>query len=373
MAQLMSDTRLMQQVDVFASLLEEKCNFLEHLTAAFWHRLAAAIDIKPSVLRDLVIRGSHTMRGYIDLKIFSVVSDYPWCLAVGNLSDNVAGLAEQEEPPADQVAFKLWTLLSIGMSRAEVQKVLLLLSSCSCTSYFTEKQHASTSLVRRHHDYAISSLVCRAYMHTLSNLQPSISGFGCLLPCKKQLLETFEASPGLRQLLPSGAREEKELSQLRISISKLLATNVNYITGRQLFLSTLMQQRRSGLPHIRMHCMSRQDIMAEHGQVWNSLTQARRNYYEERANEVRRQKQASLDESLALTTAKLRDNCAAPSSSQDRAGSMKISLANFTAQDLQQLQKLYDSKIFNKSTLQEKRRQALTCPLPLSQERFDQV
>eukprot|EP00971_Amphidinium_carterae_P196326 3895495-Amphidinium_carterae.1 len=41
MAQLMSDARLLQQVDVLTSLLSDKCSFLEKLSAAFWERLAS--------------------------------------------------------------------------------------------------------------------------------------------------------------------------------------------------------------------------------------------------------------------------------------------------------------------------------------------
>eukprot|EP00971_Amphidinium_carterae_P166432 3298377-Amphidinium_carterae.1 len=87
MAELMSDSRLMQLVDVFATIfgqIAEKRKYLAHLSAAFWQTLAAFVN-----------------------KPFSVVSEYP-----------VATLA----------------------ALAELR---------SCTSYYTEKQHAATSLVRR--------------------------------------------------------------------------------------------------------------------------------------------------------------------------------------------------------------------------------
>eukprot|EP00971_Amphidinium_carterae_P340691 6479140-Amphidinium_carterae.2 len=167
MADLMRDGRLMQQLDVLEATLNEKCHYLEHLTANFWETMGTFVALTPTVLRDMVLRGMQTIRGYIELKIFSTARDFPWCLSVGNLSDNVAALAKRDDPPSDMVSYKLWKLLSLGMDRSEIERVLYLLSSCSCTSHFTEKQHASTTLVRRHHDFGPGSLMSRAFMHTL--------------------------------------------------------------------------------------------------------------------------------------------------------------------------------------------------------------
>eukprot|EP00971_Amphidinium_carterae_P278441 5527283-Amphidinium_carterae.1 len=122
MAQLMSDARLMQQVDVLTSLLSDKCSFLEKLSAAFWERLASVVSMQPRLLRDLVIRGVHTIRGYLELKIFSVVCQYPWCLAVGSLSDNVTALAALPVAPADNVAFRLWNLLKLGTAPTDIEQ-----------------------------------------------------------------------------------------------------------------------------------------------------------------------------------------------------------------------------------------------------------
>eukprot|EP00971_Amphidinium_carterae_P005325 106305-Amphidinium_carterae.1 len=50
---------------------------------------------------------------------------------------------------------------------------------------------------------------------------------------------------------------------------------------------------------------------------------------------------------------------------------MKISLARFSSHELGQLQKLHESDIISKSTLREKRKEAIRCPQPLSDAAFD--
>eukprot|EP00971_Amphidinium_carterae_P245257 4870397-Amphidinium_carterae.1 len=122
MADLMRDGRLMQQIDVFEATLNQKCEYLEHLTASFWTTLGGFVGLKPTVLRDMVIRGMQTIRGYIELKIFSVAQQYPWSLATGNLADNVSTLASLPEPPSDTVACKLWKLLMLGMGQDKLEQ-----------------------------------------------------------------------------------------------------------------------------------------------------------------------------------------------------------------------------------------------------------
>eukprot|EP00971_Amphidinium_carterae_P172426 3417990-Amphidinium_carterae.2 len=90
MADLNRDGRLMQQIDVFELTLNEKCHYLEHLTASFWTTLGGLVALQPTVLRDMVIRGMQTIRGYIELNIFSVAQQYPWSLATRNLAENVS-------------------------------------------------------------------------------------------------------------------------------------------------------------------------------------------------------------------------------------------------------------------------------------------
>eukprot|EP00971_Amphidinium_carterae_P290346 5764751-Amphidinium_carterae.1 len=111
--------------------------------------------------------------------------------------------------------------------------------------------------------------------------------------------------------------------------------------------------------------------MAEHGEVWNSISQARRDWYEKRAGQVRAHTQASLDEALVVAKERLSTTLADTADSKDGGGSMKLSLTHFSSTDMEKLDTLYGSDIFTSSVMREKRKQATSCPPPLSQQRFD--
>eukprot|EP00971_Amphidinium_carterae_P129697 2568872-Amphidinium_carterae.1 len=110
-----------------------------------------------------------------------------------------------------------------------------------------------------------------------------------------------------------------------------------------------MQQRRTGLHHVRVHRMDRQAIMAEHGEVWKNISQARRDWYDKRACQVRAHTQTSLHEALVVAKERLSSTLADTAESKDGGGSMKLSLTHFSSTDMQKLDTLYGSDIFTAS------------------------
>eukprot|EP00971_Amphidinium_carterae_P327956 6459574-Amphidinium_carterae.4 len=177
MQHVMQDARVFCNVPDLEALLLEEASFVEELDSGVWDKLALLTCLAPMKLRDVVLRGSHVALAYVYRKVIDELMRAPFSLAVGDLSQNIRELAAVVAPgPSDSLSQKLWTcLVHEGRDQSELVRVLELLRHCSCTSYFAERQHASTALVKRSHPaYDSNLLSCRAYLHTcrLQNLSP---------------------------------------------------------------------------------------------------------------------------------------------------------------------------------------------------------
>eukprot|EP00971_Amphidinium_carterae_P122196 2419574-Amphidinium_carterae.1 len=149
--------------------ISEKCHYREHVTANIWSTLRGFVVLKP-ILRDMVIRGMQTTRGYIELKIFRVAR-----LEIF-LTMSPHWLACLNHRPSRWRANYVF-FLALGMGHDQLDKIFIVVLFLHIALY--RKQHASTSLVRRHHEYGVASLMSRAYMHTLRfsdfGHQPSVT------------------------------------------------------------------------------------------------------------------------------------------------------------------------------------------------------
>ena len=89
-------------------------------------------------------------------------------LAVGNIEENLKGLASLAEPPMeDPVARKIWCLCDDGCEKAKLMEGIVLLQHLGWSSTTVEQQHASATLVKRqHHKQVVHKLCTRAMLHT---------------------------------------------------------------------------------------------------------------------------------------------------------------------------------------------------------------
>eukprot|EP00971_Amphidinium_carterae_P305764 6076656-Amphidinium_carterae.1 len=83
--------------------------------------------------------------------------------------------------------------------------VLSMLQHLSFASHFTERQHAGSTKLRRHHDYTSGVLTARAYIHTLRNGLTSVCSsrfpeVQCLQGSVFHTHCSFAASFGLRRV-----------------------------------------------------------------------------------------------------------------------------------------------------------------------------
>eukprot|EP00971_Amphidinium_carterae_P192265 3814935-Amphidinium_carterae.2 len=73
---------------------------------------------------------------------------------------SVHGIGACAEEPEEAVMRSIW-------SQKNLSDALRLLSECSWSTQFTEKQHAAAAVVHRHHPkYSLDTLQCRAFLYT---------------------------------------------------------------------------------------------------------------------------------------------------------------------------------------------------------------
>eukprot|EP00971_Amphidinium_carterae_P348006 6490268-Amphidinium_carterae.1 len=340
LADLLADNRLLMQVGRLQAAMHALFSWLEHLSSSFWSLLAAFVSLPPSLLRDKVIRGSLVSMSYVQVKIFDVVADHPWSLAVGVIAENVQALSELEECPSNGVARKMWALLRAGMSQADMVQVLSVMSTCSFTSHFSKKQHSSAALFKKRHDYNTATLIARSFIHTF------------------------------RQLLPATTDEEKELEKLRTSLISLRKIQMSHLTGRQCFLGEMMKARMNKSVPLKLHKLTPQAIMVQHGAIWASMSAERKHTFECMAKAMRDHRGGELQEYIAEQTHAFSQVETSIAQSKHMEGAMKMSSARLNPADLKGLQNLISSDMWTKKQLQANRERSSSCPEPLSVHSF---
>ena len=164
---LLADSRLSMHRHAVALEVQAAFDFLEQLPAEAWRLLAAPYSLAAAELRDAAIKASWTALAYLEWRVFAVLGSPPWNFLEDGPEQAVKSLEGLSSPPEEQVCHKAWQLLHLGHPTKDVQQALGLLHATSWTSAFTEKQHASTAVVKKFHQggsYEVTS--ARAYVHT---------------------------------------------------------------------------------------------------------------------------------------------------------------------------------------------------------------
>ena len=164
----LADSRVALNCHAMAVEVQAAFDNLEYLPADAWRLLSKDLPLAPAQLRHRVIGAAWVCLAHLDWRVFSTVTDLPWSLLHEGPEAAVDTLLEYEEAPPENLAAKAWMLLRLGHSRQDVQAALGLLRNVSWTSAFTEKQHASTKVVRKFHsDLSYEVMSARGYIHTV--------------------------------------------------------------------------------------------------------------------------------------------------------------------------------------------------------------
>ncbi|CAJ1419146.1 unnamed protein product [Effrenium voratum] len=170
--ELMRDARVARRQQTLRSVMSDEFAFLDHLPLAVWNYLAGAVSLTPRMLRDQVLSAAAVAESFIHWRVLRVAGDLPWSLCAGDPAANLKRLLA-EDAPDEPVSLKIYQLGMAGYNTERLTRVELL-GECSWTSAFVEKQHASTSRVKKFHpDIGDNALLARAFCFTFAELLES--------------------------------------------------------------------------------------------------------------------------------------------------------------------------------------------------------
>ena len=96
--------------------LREEFEFLEHMSASVWLRIAASYDnMTPNALRSATLNAAHVLYAYLSRLTIKPLTSWPWCLARGDIRGNLEALRALPEAPSDDTAtIQIKEMLDIG-------------------------------------------------------------------------------------------------------------------------------------------------------------------------------------------------------------------------------------------------------------------
>ena len=274
---LMEDGRVLEQLDELKESMNEEMQWMIGLPAFFWSKVASVCDLRAHELKQRSIDAGFVCIGFFDYRVFAAAQEYPWRLAMGNVSDNLSKLAAEDEP-LEPTAHKVWLQLRAGLPRKMIERQVCLLRDVCWSTLVAEQLHGTAAAIRRHHpEYTMDTLMARAMVMATNQLMPKPSDHDRKIEKLKQRLET------LKHKCPNKAG------------------------GRQMYLKELHEAARgqmesSGQPTPRGFAKF---LMKNHANVYSKKVFQVRHFYESRAKTVARQKQVTIDEEIELLKAEL--------------------------------------------------------------------
>ena len=346
LAKILKDSRVARTQTSLREVLCNEFQFLDVLPQKLWDLLSAPLQMTAQVLRSSVISGAFISWSFLEWRVLSVASSLPWRLCAGDPEANLDEFLQRDEPDSNSLASKIWTLGRMGYNRARLLQAVHLLGQCSWTSAFTEKQHGSTSVIKkRHPDYGDDHLTARAFIHTFA------------------------------QMLPSTSSCDLRRQQVVQKLIRTLDKNPNRITGRQVYLAHIMRKAtewEASKAHRPQY--QRATIMKIHGKNWQALSDSSKQVWEQRAAVDRSQARQSRQQQCDTLTQQLhllRETSDAAGSG-GAFSSMLISQCRLAAGEIQRLQAMVQDSKLTVTDVARKRACALQCPAPLSQQESEE-
>ena len=339
LAKVLKDSRVALTQQSLQEVLWNEFEFLDVLPQQFWDMLSGPVQLTSQAARSGVIAGALISWSFLEWRVLLVASSLPWRLCSGNVEANVDELLRQEEPPEAGIASKIWVLGQAGYNRTRLVRAVQLLGQCSWTSAFTEKQHGSTSVIKkRHPDYGDNHLTARAFTHTFA------------------------------QMLPSPSASDLRRQQILQKLCRTLDKNPNRITGRQVYLAHVMQKARdkeASCP--KQPRYRRAKIMKLHGQQWQSLPEESKASWDRQAaferSAARQSRQKECD-SLTQTLGLLGETGSVSDAKVPRS-SMLISQCCLNTSEQCRLQSMIDDSKLTDKGVEKLRAKSLQCPPPV--------
>jgi hypothetical protein len=163
---MMDDVRLPRRLLHLTQCTLTELEWLASLSLTVWCPITDVAGCVASGLRTDTIASGHVSFAFLDMKVFVEALKHPWSLATGDMAANLETLARGPEP-IERTARKMWRLLQLRYNRRDLTAGLELILDCPWGIASAEQQHASATLVKKHHKaIGTETLLGRAMLHS---------------------------------------------------------------------------------------------------------------------------------------------------------------------------------------------------------------
>ena len=145
------------------------------IVAIFWSKLASICGMDSHDIMQKTIDAGHTCICFFNYRVIAAAQDYPWRLALGDVTDNLRKLMAEDEP-SEPATRKIWLQLRAGLPMNIIERQVCLLRDVCWSSLPAEQLHGTAAGIRRHHpEYTVNTLMARSSVMAANQLVPKIS------------------------------------------------------------------------------------------------------------------------------------------------------------------------------------------------------
>jgi hypothetical protein len=215
-----------------------------------------ALNIDARQLQSRTLRASHAQASYLRYRL-KYVEELPWCLCVGDMRANLDKLRAGPKPTDEHCAAKIWGLLQLGYPEEPILEGLELLRKASMSAKRAEEGHVQRSRLTQLHKRGGSGMM------------------------------VARAQVGQARALFSSTKQETELGKIDARLAALEKKSPKKIGAKQVFTGGLIQlahrRRQQGGKGSRIRADATQYLVKSHGEKWQSLSDASKAGWEDRA------------------------------------------------------------------------------------------
>ena len=337
---LMKDNRLVSVADEVEKAMEEQLDWLENCSLATWEMLAGLIgdDTSSRELRSTCIRCAHIAVGFFHFRALRFVKKTPWSLARGDQDANLDELLNGEEP-TEEIAWKIWTMLTAGLvPRGKVKQALQLLLHIPWHTLTTEQGHAMLSIIRKvRHELGENQAICRAFLSTMNRLSPTLTV------------------------------AEKEKQRILKTLQDLKKKNPNMMRKEGLYFQDLMQlSNRLEAAEEVSHGPNRAKIAcSRQHKAFNNVSEERKQSYEAKLPLARSQSFAKLAEARTKAVEEKHEITAKIAKEEAVDRCLQFSVARFEEKHARLIQESWNSGVYTSKKNDKQVEEMADAPPPL--------
>lgn len=273
MEDILVDDRVVQRFSILKEISQMELQRVMDISDDFMSVCSDLCGVSPAILRSDICGSATASMAFFSWRVFSVVMDWPWRLAVGDQVANLRALVGAPKPN-EYTADKVHALMNANFSEAVLLEGIAMMADAPWSSRVVEQLHGSAAQVQKHHpDMMTNNFQCRAFIHAA---------------------RSFVSEP----------RDDRELKQMTQRLMKVEAKTPRQLAGRHAYLQQLLRSVPIKNPHSQERALAlRRNLFQQHSSWYEALSPQIRSTYEQMAADMSDARRHDIfDEAARLRT-----------------------------------------------------------------------